>query len=412
MLKTRAALALSLLSPLFGCVEESAEPRTMMDASSATADGGKDGGTPRTDAGTDAGAKLDFSKFDEALEAAIAAHNEANPTKQVRGASAVVVDKATGIVHSQGYGEYAADRLYLVASASKPLSVGVLMRLADQGKLDLDTPISEYLGDWGEHKTNVTVAQLVSNSSGLPSLAEVSGGLTNPALMPHLCQYLETGKLSDCGKVIYSDEVPANNRPPDEVWRYGGSQWQLAGAVAEQVSGKSWADLIQETYVQPCGVESLAYTNPFGKGETGYPAAFDGDATSAPKTANPSIEGGAYITAQDYGTLLWMHLRGGTCGTKRVLSADSVERMQHNRVSGEDGYGGMTSSPALDGYGLGWWTSEAEGIVASPGLYGAYPVIDQNRDYALILLIEVDTTVGGKLFAAAKPELDRVFGGR
>jgi len=408
MLKTRAVLALSLLSPLIGCAEESAEPRTTMDAGAATSDGGgKDGGTPRADAG----AKLDFSAFDDAVEAAIAAHNAANPDAGLRGASAVVVDEEGAVVHSQGYGEYEAERLYLVASASKPLSVGVLMRLADQGLLDLDTPISEYLGEWGEHKTNVTVAQLVSNSSGLPSLGEISSPTagSNPALLPHFCQYREAGSLETCGKAIYTDDVPANNRPPDEMYRYGGSQWQLAGAIAEQVSGKSWAKLIEETYVEPCGVDSLAYTNQFEKGGLGYPTFFEADPANLPETQNPSIEGGAYLTAQDYGKLLGMHLRGGTCGSKRVLSKEAVARMQKDRVGGDDGYGPGTGNAGLPGYGLGWWVNDAQGYVASPGAYGAYPLIDQKRRYALFLVIESTTAVGSAIALKAKPTLDRIF---
>src|SRR5690242_6805466 len=76
---------------------------------------------------------LDFSKYDAAISAFLTEH-------QLAGASGVVVHKDLGIVHVKGYGDYADDRLYLVASSSKMVSVGILMKLADEGKLDIDAP--------------------------------------------------------------------------------------------------------------------------------------------------------------------------------------------------------------------------------------------------------------------------------
>src|SRR5690606_23290377 len=233
------------------------------------------------------------------------------------GAAAVVVHRDAGIVHVQGYGKFDEDRLFLIASSSKPLSVGVLMRLADQGLLDIDAPIGTYVGDmWGNEKAALTVAQLVSNSSGMVGLTD------NPLYEPYRCQYSPDGTLNACAREIYEAEDADRVVPPDTRFRYGGGQWQLAGAIAEIVSGNSWEQLVRETYVEPCGTTSLGYTNPFGSGSGfRYPDWFDGDRTDAIDTDNPSIEAGAYITVEEYGKLLLMHLRGGRCGDHVVLSA-------------------------------------------------------------------------------------------
>lgn len=86
----------------------------------------------------------DFGAYDRAIEAAISSWNgsEAGAADPVRGASVAVVHKRDGLVHLQGFGDFASDRLYLVASASKILSAGVVMRLHDQGALDIDQPRS------------------------------------------------------------------------------------------------------------------------------------------------------------------------------------------------------------------------------------------------------------------------------
>ena len=70
------------------------------------------------------------------------------------------------------------------------------------------------------------------------------------------------------------------------------------------------------------------------------------------------MEAGAYLSVEDYATLLWMHLRGGLCGDTRVLSKDAVARMQVDRI--KEAYDGTTiflgqPSERFPGYGLGWW---------------------------------------------------------
>ena len=170
-----------------------------------------------------------------------------------------MVDRDGGIVHEHYTGEFGPDRVSLIASSSKMLTAGVLMRLADQGLLDMDAPVADAV-PWGAGNPDITPAQLVSNSSGLVGLVD------DPTFAPYLCQYLAAGTLQDCATRIFTtDQDDDRVVPPDTAFRYGGAQWQVAGALAEAVSGRSWAQLIDETYVQPCGVDSLAYNNHFAQ---------------------------------------------------------------------------------------------------------------------------------------------------
>lgn len=349
------------------------------------------------DAAGEAGA---FDAFDDAVSAFIEDNG-------LEGGSAVVVDLESGQVHLQGYGAFDADRRYLIASSSKILSVGVLMRLADQGLVDFDEPIGTYLaGPFGAGKPELTLAQLLSNSSGLVSLTD------DPFYAPYLCQYMSAGTLTECAEQIYVADDATDRVPPDTEFHYGGGPWQLAGGVAEVVSGKSWAELVDETYVEPCGAETLGYTNQYEQSGLTYPADFQGDVANLIQTDNPSVEGGAYITVADYGKLLLMHLGGGLCGETRVLSEEAVERMQVDRILEE--YEGTTGAGGtLEGYGLGWWIDrENPGVVMDPGAYGAIPWIDQERGYAAFIAIEASPTLGGDLVGPAKAALDTVFDAR
>lgn len=358
---------------------------------------------------------LDFEKYDAAVSEFLADHG-------LTGASGVVVHKDWGIVHTKGYGSFTADRLYLVASSSKMISVGVLMRLMDQGLLDVDAPIGNYLSAWGANgKPELEVAQLVSNSSGLVGLID------DPTYGPYLCQYIDSGTLADCAKTIYTADDAAQRKPPDTSFHYGGGQWQLAGGIAEVVSGKKWPDLLKETYIDACGTPSFGYTNQYTKAAAAgnplaYPTFFQADKANLPVTDNPSIEGGLFTTAEDYGKILLMHLRGGECDGKRVLSEKAVARMQEDRIlekyngtttnvaGAATGMDGGVQGVALDGYGMGWWIDRVhEGVFADPGAYGAFPWLDLPRNYGAFLLLESDAGVGAELWAAVKPALDDVF---
>lgn len=342
---------------------------------------------------------LDFTSFDSALTATLAAEG-------LRGATAVVVHRDSGMVYLRGYGAYDADRLFLLASASKILSVGVLMRLADQGQLDMDAPIGTYVsGPWGDEKGSLTLSQMVSNSSGMVGL------VNQPLYRPYLCQYRVVGTLLSCGEEIYNADDADRIVPPDTYFRYGGAQWQLAGSIAMVASGKSWSQLVRETYIDPCGATSLGYANPFQNGGArAYPAWFDGDRGALPPTENPNIEGGAYITAEDYGKILLMHLRGGLCGNARVLSDSAVALMQRDRIA--EVYGGSTGNALLQGYGLGWWIDRNHpGVVVDIGMYGATPWLDTRRGYGAMILVEGSSQVGGVLWLATKPQLDAVIDG-
>lgn len=348
---------------------------------------------------------VDFAAFDEALSSFLAEEGLA-------GATSVVVHRDHGIMHVRGYGEFAQDRIALVASSSKVLSAGILMSLVDDALLDPDLPVSEYLGDWGEHKTDVTTSQLLSNSSGLPGL------LDDPLYGPYLCQFLDGGSLKACAEAIYTADDAGERSPPDTAFRYGGGQWQLAGGIAEVVSGMRWDELVDRTYVVPCGLEATGYGNHFmratveGGGDVDagfdYPSFFDGDPSNLDATENPSVEGGAYTTAEDYGRILLMHLRGGECDGTQVLSTASVERMQRDRIG--EVYGGTTIDPSLPGYGFGWWLDrDNPGIVADGGAYGSMPWLDLARGYGAMIILEGEATQGPLARIATKPALDAIF---
>ena len=311
----------------------------------------------------------------------------------LNGAGLIVVDRDDGVVYQEYWGEFDADRISLVASSSKMIVAGVLLRLQDDGLLDIDAPVADAV-DWGPANPAITPAELLSNSSGLVGL------FPEPTFGPYICQYLPAGSLQECAKTIFTTpDDDSQVVAPDTEFRYGGAQWQVAGAVAEAVSGRPWAQLIDEIYTQPCELETLGFNNHFTQlGSSGfdYPTAFNSDPSTLIDTLNPNMEGGAYVSTGDYAKLLLMHLRGGMCDDNRVLTQNALDLMHADRIG--DAYGGNSGElGGGGGYGMGWWVDQASGRITDPGAYGAVPWLDLADGFGAYLVIESDAGTGLEL---------------
>ncbi|MDP4788362.1 MAG: beta-lactamase family protein [Haliea sp.] len=279
------------------------------------------------------------------------------------GISVTLVDQVQGTVHEAAFGDHSVDIVVMLASTSKVPVVMLMMALNDDAAANfaVDDPIGNYLpweGVYGDRSTT----QLVSNTSGIPGLGSLG------VYGAHLCQYAPSGTLEACAQTLYSTEL-AGTVAPGTKFDYGGSQWQLAGAVAEQVSNSSWRQAFDAYVAEPCDLDVFQFGNMWSNLE-----GWTGSSDSLQGLDNPNIEGGAISNMQDYAKILLMHLNGGLCGENRVMSEDSVAFMQVDR-------GGEFGVP----YGMGWWIVEPENadeaptIFYDPGAFGAVSWIDTER---------------------------------
>jgi len=299
----------------------------------------------------------DFSAVDDRLQQFL------DESEFYQGVSITLVDEEQGTLHEAAFGDHTTDIVVLLASASKVPTATLLMALDDDENLDFDVtaPISRYL-PWEGVYGDRTSEQLLSNTSGIPGLSAL------PLLVAlHGCQFLPAGTLEECARTIYSTQLPGTV-PPDTDFDYGGSQWHLAGAVAEQVANSSFRQAFDEYIAAPCELSVMQYGN--------YLQAlgsWTGNPDSLVGLDNPSAEGGGISNLQDYAKLLLLHLRGGRCGDTQVLDEASVPVMQVDR-------GGKHGSP----YGLGWSIAPAEDggtptLFRDPGLFGSVGWLDTAR---------------------------------
>lgn len=232
-------------------------------------------------------------------------------------ASITIVNKEN-VLLTKTYGSCeSTDTPFLLGSVSKSFTALCIMQLVEQGKIDLDDFLSEYLTENDVNKS-ITIRQLLNHTSGLGE----HQNLTN---------YKIVGKQG--------------------VHVYANVNYSLLGKVIEKVSGKSYADYVAENVFLP-----LNMTNSFTSVETakengliqGYENWFGINTVAKPKYSNSEAAwittAAGYLSSStaDLGKYLQMYLNGGN----NVISTASIDKMFYDNVSVE------ASIPYK--YGMGW----------------------------------------------------------
>jgi len=246
-------------------------------------------------------------------------------------------------------GDFDANKVVSVASASKWVSSVVLMRLVEQGVLTLDAPLNTYIPDLTGHWADTTLRQLLSHSSG----AGPGHAIENPPGMSYREHFEQLIK------------IPVKNEPGVK-FSYGGISMQISGYIAEQASGKRWSQLFDELVATPAGMEHSTYGHPFWY-------------SPGVEIQSPNLAGGLYASGQDYFNFLTALSADGIA--RRLLTDDSLGQMESDQTSTLVHHSVRGPLPEDWFYGLGLWCeSPLEGRcqkINSAGAFGTFPWIDR-----------------------------------
>jgi len=146
-----------------------------------------------------------------------------------------------------------------VASLSKWVTAVGVMVLVEQGKLDLDAPVSQYLTRWqlppSEFDNDqVTLRRLLSHTAGITDGLGHNGFAPGEPVQP-LVEHLTQAADADPGK---SGKVQVGMAPGSR-WMYSGGSYNLIQLIIEEVSGKSYADTMQQLVFKPLGMTSTSF---------------------------------------------------------------------------------------------------------------------------------------------------------
>jgi CubicO group peptidase (beta-lactamase class C family) len=166
----------------------------------------------------------------------------------------VIWTKAFGVANLQTGAPMRPDMVFNHGSDGKVLTAWGIMRLVEEGKVNLDSPANHYLKRWQIHSikfdpNEVTIRRLLSHTAGLT----VHGFSDYPpgAHLPSLVEVLE-GKNQDNGAVFIKWQPGSTNV-------YSGGGFVILQMVIEDVSGESFAEFIQREVAKPLGLSSLAW---------------------------------------------------------------------------------------------------------------------------------------------------------
>jgi CubicO group peptidase (beta-lactamase class C family) len=297
--------------------------------------------------------------------------------------AAVVVGRRGYAVVKRGYGSlsWAGDSpavdertIYDLASLTKVVATTTaMMVLYDEGKVDLDAPVKDYLPAFsGGAKDRVTVRHLLTHRSGLPAGRDL---------------WRVAGSPADARRMVL--ETPIYCRPGD-CFEYSDIGADVLGFLVETVSGQRLDTFLQSRVFGPLGMSETFFRPPATLRHRiapteltpprGYPIRGEVHDENAYALGGVAGHAGLFSTAADLSVFAQMMLNGGTYNGVRVVS-DSAVRLFSRRAAGSralgwdtcDGDGGCGSIMGRNAYG-------------HTGFTGTSIWIDPDRDMFVVLL--------------------------
>lgn len=231
--------------------------------------------------------------------------------------SITIVDKEN-ILLSKTYGSCkSTDTPFLLGSVSKSFTALCIMQLVEQGKIDLDANMVEYLPN-STDGNKITIRQLLNHTSGLGKHQNLSN-------------YRIVGKQG--------------------VHNYANVNYSLLGKIVEAVSNKSYESYVTENIFEPLNMSNSAATLEKSVENgliSGYENWFGFNIKTKPKYPKGDSEWisvpAGYLSAStaDLGKYLKMYLNGG----QGIISSESIDKMFYENV--------YVNASIPYSYGMGW----------------------------------------------------------
>ncbi|WP_165445160.1 serine hydrolase [Bacilliculturomica massiliensis] len=238
-----------------------------------------------------------------------------------------------------------SDVMYGIGSVSKMFTTVVVMKLAEEGKIELDRPLTDYVKEFrmeDERYRDITVRMLLNHSSGL-----MGSSYKNAFLFGDTDAYAHDTLLEQL-------RVQRLKADPGAFSTYCNDGFTLAEIAAERVTGKSFTELVREYITGPLSMESTKTPqDSFDRDRLAKIYWKDFEKELPEDTVGIIGTGGIYSTAEDMCRFAQIFMRGdGQTAPVKILSPVSVEAMEQKEFA--RGMWPDKESPEADGFGLGW----------------------------------------------------------
>lgn len=252
--------------------------------------------------------------------------------------------KETVPAGTEGVGVQAAAEplMYGIGSTSKVVTAAAVMRLADEGKLDLKKPLITYIPEFemaDERYRRITPEMLLDHSSGLP------GSTLNNAML------LGDNDTENHDMLLARLKKQRLKSDPGDIQVYCNDGFTLAEILVERVTGLSFTEYIDREFSENLGLTQ--FKTPQSGNLSGRLAKIYDEGTGEelpPEHANVIGSGGIYATAMDVCRFseIFMKNRAGKAGLLSDGALLAMETSRYNEEINPNGYDTTLS------YGLGW----------------------------------------------------------
>src|SRR5688572_18754163 len=294
-------------------------------------------------------ARAQADKVDEYIEAEIRKQHIPGLSLAVVQAGKVVKIKGYGLANMELNVQATPNTVYQIQSITKSFVASGIMLLVEDGKLGLDDKITKYLSGLPQAWSGVTVRQLITHTSGIPSFVQDQG---SGAAIVAFAQ-----KTDSSEQIIRWAAARPLKFAPGEGRRYSSTGYHLLGMIIEKVSDKPWGQFLHDRIFAPLGMTSTRVYSHFDiipNRAAGYN--HFGDVPVNGLTFTPAImelaAGGLLSTVEDMAKWEIALERGTILKTSTLAQMAVPIKLKNDSV--EKAYNGPR-------FGLGWDVQDYQG---------------------------------------------------
>lgn len=275
----------------------------------------------------------------------------------------IVYYKAFGMADNEKNRPLKRDDIFRIASQTKAITSTAVMMLWEQGKFNLNDPISKYIPEFKDPqvlktfkyadtsyttepaKSEITIRQLITHTSGI-GYGVIDGDERFKMIYKKagVTDLFTTENISIGESVKKLARLPLHHNPGEKFTYSEGLD--VLGYFIEVISGEPFDQYLRRHLFEPLGMNDTWFYLPQEKADrlvtvqnqengkwVAYPTTFY-DPQYPVKGAKRFFSGGAGLssTARDYATFLQMYLNGGELNGVRILSRTTVQSIMGNQT--------------------------------------------------------------------------------
>jgi len=294
----------------------------------------------------------------------------------------IIYQKAFGMADLELNVPMKPEMVFRIGSITKQFTAIAILQLMEEGKLSLQDDITKFIPDYPTQAYTITIEHLLTHTSGIKSYT----GMTD--YMKTVRQDFKPEELIDMFK----------NQPmefaPGTKWNYNNSGYFLLGYIIEKVTGKSYADYLQENFFTPLGMTSSCYgsdTRIIINRASGYQPGNDGPVNSDYCSMTQPYSAGSIMST--VGDLFKWHQ---AVHSYRLVKKETLDKA-FTEYKLKDGKGTH--------YGYGWFLSQLQGsptIEHGGGIFGYLTSSIYLPEEDLFVALFSNNTVKAPEFTALK----------